>query len=179
MTLTRKKFLSDDELTETLALLNRHKGTRDSILIRLALFSGGRSCEVLALKPEDLHASTVTLYGAKGSNDRTVPLEPVFFAELQAFIQAKGLARNERIFPITTRHFRRIWSHWRPVRNPKLHGLRHTLGVKLYANSRNIHAVKTFLGQKNIKNTMIYLDFVEGANELRSEAEGMWEKKLG
>lgn len=178
MTLTRKKFLSDDELEATLNLLHKHKGTRDSILIRLALFSGGRSCEVLAVKPSDLDASTVTLYGAKGSNDRTVPLPPDFFAELQAFVKAEGTKPNERIFPITTRHFRRVWSYWRPVRKPKLHGLRHTLGVRLYNNSKNIHAVKTFLGQVNIKNTMIYLDFVEGTNQLRSESDGMWEKKL-
>lgn len=176
MTLTRKKFLTDDELESTMVLLHRHRGERDSILIRLSLFSGGRSCEVLAVKPEDLDANTVTLYGAKGSNDRTVPLPPDFFAELQAFVLAQGVRAGDRIFPFSTRHFRRIWDAWRPARKPKLHGLRHTGGVRLYKKSRNIHLVKTFLGQVNIKNTMIYLDFVEGTEELRAESEGMWDK---
>lgn len=179
MALTRKKFLTDDELESTFALLNKHKGTRDSILIRLALFSGGRSCEVLKVTPADLEANTVTIYGAKGSNDGTLPLPPDFFAELQEYVRAQAIKPDQKIFPITTRHFRRIWAEWRPVRKPKLHSLRHTCGVRLYANSRNIHAVQTFLRQKNIKNTMIYLDFVEGADQLREGTQGMWDRKLG
>lgn len=179
MTLTRKKFLSDDELADLFARLNAAKGTRDSLLIRLALHCAGRSCEVLAVKSEDLQENTVTLYGAKGSADRTVPLPPPLFDELQEYIKREGIQRKQQIFPITTRHFRRIWSYWRAERCPKLHSLRHTFGVKLYNNSKNIHAVKTSLGHMNIRNTMIYLDFVEGTNQLRTESEGMWEKKLG
>jgi len=116
----------------------------------------------------------VTLYGAKGSNDRTVPLPPDFFAELQAFVKAEGIKRTAQIFPITTRHFRRIWSAWRPVRNPKLHSLRHTLGVNFYRQTQDIHATKTLLGHKSYANSFIYLSYVEGAELLAEKMTGVF-----
>lgn len=176
MTLTRQKFLSDDELEATFKLLDRHKGTRDSILIRLALFSGARSCEILQVKPRDLDSNTVTIFGAKGSNDRTVPLPPDFFTELQAFVQAESVKAGDLIFPITTRHFRRIWSAWRPARNPKLHGLRHTLGVNFYRDTRDIHATKTLLGHRACSSTFVYLDYIEGAESLAEKMQGVFKK---
>lgn len=175
--ITRKKFLSEDELEELIRRCEKYNHERDSILIRLSLFSGARSCEILALKRGDLHEkeTAITIHGAKGSNDRTVPLPAAFFKVLKEY--ADAFSEDERLFPFSTRHYRRIWDTWRSSRKPKLHGLRHTFGIKFYDNSRNIHATKTFLGHKNIKNTMVYLDFIEGAEQLRAGADGMWQKK--
>jgi len=175
--LTEKKFLSDDELKNLMKLLQRHKGERDSIMIRLALFTGARSVELLKIRKCDLGKNTVTIeFPAKGSNARTVPVPAEFFKEVAEYV--KGKASDDVLFPITTRQYRRIWDGFRPARKPKGHALRHTLGVKLYNNKKNIHAVKTFLGHKNIKNTMVYLDFVEGVSTLREETKGMWNKPL-
>ena len=176
MTLTKQKFLSDEELEATFKLLNKHKGTRDSILIRLALFSGARSCEVLQVKPKDLDSNTVTIFGAKGSNDRTVPLPPEYFNELQEFIQVAGIKSDELVFPITTRHFRRIWSEWRPASKPKLHGIRHTLGVNFYRSTSDIHATKTLLGHRSYQSTFVYLDYVEGADLLAEKIKSVFKK---
>lgn len=175
--LTEKKFLGDDELKSLLKLLDRHKGQRDSIMIRLALFSAARSIELLKIRKCDLGKNSVTIaFPAKGSNPGTLPLPAAFFKELSEYV--KEMKDEDVIFPISTRQFRRIWDQYRPARKPGGHSLRHTLGVKLYNNNKNIHAVQTFLRQKNIQNTMIYLDFVEGVSTLREGTKGMWNKPL-
>lgn len=175
---TEKKFLSDAELKDLMKLLNKHKGERDSIMIRLALFSGARSCELLKIRRCDLGKNSVTIaFPAKGSNARTIPIPAEFYRELLEHVAMKK-ADEERLFSICTRQFRRIWDAYRPARKPKGHSLRHTLGIKLYNNKKNIHAVKTFLGHQNIKNTLIYLDYVEAVCTLREETKGMWTKPL-
>lgn len=169
------KFLTDKEVEAQLDLLNAHRGERDSIMIRVALYTGGRGCEVLAVTKADLREGAVFLYGAKGSNDRLVPVPMDFFRELLEL--ATHLQAEDRLFPISTRHFRRIWDTWRVAPDKGAHCLRHTLGVRHYANCTDIHATKTVLGHKNIANTMKYLDFVEGQRKLRSTMKGVFNMK--
>lgn len=180
--LTEAKFLNDEELKTLFCLLERSKVNpktkteyRDSLLLRLALRLSGRSCEILRLRPMDLGKDTVTLWGAKGSNSRTLPLPIDLIRELKEY--CKDLNPEARIFPISTRHFRRIWDHYRPNTSKGAHSMRHTGALKLYSNCRDLKAVQYMLGQKEIKNTMVYLDFVEGAQKLRSQMKGMWNKR--
>ena len=180
--LTEAKFLNDEELKSLLALLEQSKTKpktkteyRDSLLLRLALRLSGRSCEILRLRPKDLGKDTVTLWGAKGSNSRTLPIPIELARELKEY--SKSFSSENRIFPITTRHFRRIWDQYRPNASKGAHSLRHTGALKLYSNCRDLKAVQYMLGQKEIKNTMVYLDFVEGTQKLRSQMKGMWNRK--
>ncbi len=180
--LTEAKFLNDEELKALFSLLKLSKTNpktkteyRDSLLLRLALRLSGRSCEILKLRPKDLGKDTVTLWGAKRSNSRTLPLPIDLIRELKEY--CKDLAPEARIFPITTRHFRRIWDQYRPNASKGAHSMRHTGALKLYSNCRDLKAVQYMLGQKEIKNTMVYLDFIEGAQKLRSQMKGMWNKK--
>ena len=78
----------------------------DSILIRLTLYTGARSCEVLGVKRSDLDEQSVTIIGKKNSNDRSIPLPPDFYLELLEF--TNGMDHTDLVFPISTRHFRRI-----------------------------------------------------------------------
>ncbi len=176
------KFLTDEELTFLFKLLEHSKGSpktkterRDSLLLRLTLKVSARSCEVLKLRPRDLGKDAVTLWGAKGSNNRTIPLSIDLMREIKEYI--KDMSPDDRIFPITTRHFRRIWDQYRPNPSKGSHSMRHTGALKLYINCRDLKTVQYMLGQKEIKNTMVYLDFVEGVSKLRSQMKGMWNKK--
>ncbi len=182
MGLTEGKFLNEDELALLLPLLERCKTNpktkteyRDSLLLRLTLRTSPRSIEILRLRPKDLGKDTITLQGAKGSNNRTIPIPIDLMRELKEY--CKGVAVADRIFPISTRHFRRIWDQYRPNPSKGSHAIRHSGALKLYMNCRDLKAVQYMLGQKEIKNTMVYLDFVEGAQKLRSQMKGMWSKK--
>lgn len=184
MGMTEAKFLNEDELRALLVLLEQAKSQpktkteyRDSLLLRVTLRTSGRGIEVLRLRPMDLGKDTVTLWGAKGSNSRTLPLPLELIRELKEY--CKDLAPDARIFPISTRHFRRIWDWYRPNAAKGAHSMRHTGALKLYSNCRDLKAVQYMLGQKEIKSTMVYLDFVEGAQKLRSQMKGMWAKKVG
>ena len=159
--LTENKFLTEEELRQLLNTCERNKHERDSKLIRLAIFTGARSAELLMVM------------GMKGSNNRTIPLPGNFFKELVEF--TKNLKPDDVIFPITTRMFRKIWDVYRPNPNKGLHSLRHTMGVKLYTKCRDIHVVKTLLGHVSISNTIIYLEFVESIETLRESLKGMWD----
>lgn len=179
MIITQHKFLSDIELKRLLDQCHKHKGERDSIFLRMCLYTGARQSEVLAIRACDFQPYAVTIYGKKKSNDRTIPLDPNFYAEVMLYIQAQGFDKiTDRIFPISTRMARYIWDAYRTNPRKGLHSTRHTTGVKLYNNCKDIKAVKTMLGHKNINNTQIYVDYVEGQEKLRTATVGMWDKPL-
>jgi integrase len=169
------KFLNDAELESLLNLLDLHKGERDSILIRVLLFTGARTIEVTKLTKADLREGGLFIHAAKGSNDRLVPLAADFYEELKTY--AANMAVTDRLFPIATRTIRHIWKHWRPNRNLGAHSLRHTIGVRHYSSCADIHATKTLLGHKSISSTLIYLDFVESQRKLRATMRGVFPKK--
>jgi site-specific recombinase XerD len=95
------------------------------------------------------------------------------------YIKLHNIGMNEKLFPITTRQFRRIWNNWRPNKSKGLHTLRHTFGTLLINNCDDIYAAKHLLGHRQIANTEKYLHFVHGQKDLRSKMKGMFKKKLG
>lgn len=175
MSLTQNKFLTEIEVDSLLANLEKRKGQRDSILLRLALFTGARGSELLELSQSDISEGSVTICGKKGSRNRTIPLSKDFYLELTEY--AQGVPNKKRLFSITTRRLRAIWDQYRPNSAKGFHSLRHTCGVKTYASSRNVHLVQTLLGHKSQINTQVYLSYVESNQELRKVVEDVWVKK--
>jgi integrase len=173
--LTPDKFLSGQEVDELLQRLEQHKYERDSVLLRTLIFSGARGCEVLELMPKSLIKNDLVIKGRKGSNNRVVPLAPAFARELREYCERNSIRAEDRIWPISTRTLRWVWDKWRRVRKGA-HSARHTVGVRLYRNCHDIKAVQSQLGHKNISNTMIYLDYVDGAESLRKKSYGMWKR---
>ncbi len=173
--LTENKFLSDQELEQLLITCDKFGG-RDSIIIRFTLFTGARGCEVRKVRKQDLGKGTATIYGAKGSNNRMLPLPVKFFKELTEY--CKNMNPDDFIFPVAERTLRHIWAQYRP--NPKkgIHCLRHSFGIRMYNNCEDIHAVKTALGHVSIQNSIIYVDFIESQRKLKRIMNGMWRKKL-
>lgn len=172
------KCLNDMELEHLFARLKAERGQRNALMIRMVLETGARCKEALAVTKVDIKdGGAVFLRGLKGSDDRTVPVSAELYRDLKEYCLALGDC--DRLFPISTRRFRQIWDQYRINPDLGLHSLRHTFGVRLYNNGNDIHAVKTALGHKNIRNTMVYLDFVEGVKKLRKSTKGMWKKKLG
>ena len=188
--ITEAKFLTDDERARLGVTLARYPTARDTLLIQLILFTGSRSCEVVGgVSPDGTEVgvrfrdftwkeSAVTIRGAKGSNNRTVPLPAEFCRRLMGFIELERRRNpDELVFSISTRQLRHIWDQYRPCQKG-IHCLRHTAGVLLYLNCRDINIVRAFLGHRNINNTMVYLDFVEGVRRLRQAAKGMWNQQI-
>jgi integrase len=172
LVLTKNKFLTDQELKYLLRLCNKYPG-RDSLLIRLILFTGCRGCEALNVRKKDISEGCVTIYAAKGSNDRTLPLPPDYLQELTEYINP--MKDSDRLFPISVRMLRWIWSKWRINPNKGIHSLRHTFGIKVYTKSKDIRILQFMLGHKNGANTMKYLQYVECQDEMRGVLNEMYD----
>lgn len=168
------KCLNDNQLNEQLAIFSLHV-TTETLMLKLLLFTGAREAEAIKLRKKDLHSCAVFIRAVKGSHDRLVPVQKEFYNELISFSQS--MADDDVLFPVTTRTVRNWWDKYK-VCDLGAHCLRHTFGVRFYANTRDIHATKTALGHKNIQNTMVYLDFVEGISKLKKGIKGMWSKKV-
>jgi integrase len=180
--LTENKFLTDNETEHLLALLKRSKGERDSIMLRIALYTGARGCELLKLTAKDFSKEgNVSIRGAKGSNDRTVPLnveDYLFSKEVAKYIEENQLKADDRLFPISTRRLRYIWDFWRSNPNKGIHAIRHTTGLLMYLNSSDINKVKSLLGHRQINNSQIYAEFTHGPRTLKKSMKGMFKKKI-
>ena len=187
--ITEKKILTDDEIQRLSNTLYKHRGSeknkdgRNVLMISLVLHTGARRAELLLLKPSDIGDKSVTITAVKSSNDRTIPLPIELYRDLVEYVKKNDIKNDDRIFPISTRMFSKIFEEYQTnchINSGKaLHSLRHTFATKLYENCENIYSVKFALGHKSITNTEKYQHFVEGQKSLRSKMQGMFKKKAG
>lgn len=165
--MNNKKHLSDIEWTtlETVLKERLSVDTRNCLMLLVAMKTGARAGEVLAIRKQDLdkESQTVFIQGLKGSKDRQIPIEKSIFKALQRYSEQ---VQTERIFPLSYETLREVWYTYRPVKK-KLHTLRHNFALMVYKRTGNIHLVKTVLGHSNITTSMLYLDYVESQKDLR------------
>ena len=161
--LNKSKYLlrSEEEELRRVLKLFEERDSRDTVLIELALATGARASEVLAITKSDLEAENQTVFikGIKGSNDREIPVKSRLFTRLQRL-------PGEKLFKISYPRLVQIWLNFRPC-SKKFHSLRHTFALNLYKKTKDIRLVQVALGHRSIQNTMIYADYVYTTNELR------------
>lgn len=173
--LTPDKFLSDDELNLFLGKREAQKGTRNAVIVGILLYTGARQCELLAIKKKHVQNEGVFIFGRKRSKDGHQILPEHFYDELVEYIS--GLKDDELLFQVTTRTLRNVWYKFTPNFSKGLHCLRHTYGVKFYKATKDIRGVKNGLRHKNIKNTLIYLDYVDNLETQKKVAKEVWGDK--
>lgn len=169
--LTKEKYLSDFEQNRLTEILEKfeNKYQRDTALIWLALFSGGRAKELLNITVKDLdkELQSVFIRGLKGSDDREIPVPEWLFKKLINLTPSE----DGRIFPISYQRLDQIWGEFRPVRK-KFHSLRHSFAINVYRKTKDLRILQVALGHKNLKNTMIYAQYQYRTDELRKALVG-------
>jgi len=164
--LNKSKYLlrSEEEELKRVLKLFEERDKRDTVLIELALATGARASEILAITGKDLEAENQTVFikGIKGSNDREIPLKSRLYTRLERLNSGPDV----RLFKISYPRLVQIWLSFRPC-NKKFHSLRHTFALNLYKKTKDIRLVQVALGHRSIQNTMIYADYVYTTNELR------------
>ncbi len=160
--LTRDKFLSPEEQEHLEKNVASANPDRDQLLIQLAMATGARAQEILNVNIKDLAESDTSVYirGLKGSRDREIPLPKALFIAL------KSLESEGRLFPISYQRLHQIWQNYRP-NGKKFHALRHTFAINLYRRTKDVRLVQLALGHKDLRNTMVYVDFQYSIDELR------------
>lgn len=162
--ITEAKFLSEKEqerLREAFSLK-----PDKSLPLRLLLETGARGQELLNVVFDDVDfkGGSIFIRGLKGSRDRRIPLKPETLLLLKK--RCQGLSGQDQIFAFSTRTLRRLWGDFRPC-SKGVHALRHTFALNVYEAHTDIILLKSALGHKNIKNTMVYADFIERMESLK------------
>ena len=157
---------------ETTDLLGSLRTWRDRAIAGLMLFSGLRSCEVLALDVTDVDVGARWLrVTGKGGMERRVPLDVDVAGVIQTyllaerpdtmsrrlFVVAKGPHRGQ---PLTAAGLRTIFRYHRakakvPAGHP--HALRHTFGTALAEAGVDLAVMQALLGHAHVDTTARYI----------------------
>ena len=156
---------------EALALVRACAGDL-RVLVLVALLTGGRRGEVLALRWGDVNfqSGTVTLSRSKVRNASTLPLHPALAEELR-LLRARRAEKyhvpgnEERIFPDA--EFRKGWRDALAAaglagkKGLTFHSLRHSFATHFLEGGGAITDLAGVLGHASVTTTMIYAKMVD------------------
>lgn len=170
-------YLNDAEVEALLAACDQvtWTGRRDHAMLLLAVQTGLRISELIALTPADLHLGTgahVVCHG-KGRKDRTTPLTTGTRVVLRDWLAERPADPTQPLFP--SRHGRalsrdaieRRITHYATLAAqscPSLHDktvtahvLRHTTAMRLLHAGVDTSVIALWLGHVSVETTQIYL----------------------
>jgi len=171
-----RDFLETHEIAALLNSIDRKKwvGGRDHLMFALAIRTGLRVSELVALRPESFklgRAPYVTVEG-KGRKERSVPLDKSIAKTVSGWIENKLRSGNTYIFPTAAggkmssdavQHAIRKYVKLAQEKAPSLrkkkispHTLRHTTAMQMLNRGVDIEIIALWLGHEQIETTQIY-----------------------
>lgn len=166
--MNHSKYLSTSDLALVHAVLDKYRlvDVRNILMFDLLLASGARASELLALRPLDLNPAERSIFikTLKGGRVREIPLTKSLFSRVQAY--ASSVIPDEPIFNLSYSRLEQLWRLYSPIAKT-LHSLRHTFAIRVLKKTRDIGLVKQALGHKSLVTTMVYVDYVNGIDEMR------------
>lgn len=152
-------------LLDTLASALGPLARRDHLLFHLLLASGVRLSSALALRAcdVDLERGDLVLWNAKGQRTERVILGRAIREHLAGYLAGRPsgpLFPGSAGRPMSRRHAARRLRHWlrkagcRGQTSP--HGLRHSFGMAIYRQTRDLFVVKAALHHRSIVSSMVY-----------------------
>jgi len=125
-------------------------------IAQICIRTGARWGEVESLKKKQIQNDRITFEFTKSKKVRSVPLDPLFLAELLTFCHGKH--PDERIFKNSMTAFNRVVKRVNLSFQcgQKTHVLRHTFASYFIMNGGNILTLQNILGHSDIKMTMRY-----------------------
>ena len=148
-------------------------GPKTSIFLQLLKETAMRAGEAQRLKWTDIdfESGTVRVKPEKGSEPRIFKLSSNLIGRLSALKMKNRVKDSGRVFANDMRTIRRVFERQRAniarkLQNPRLlqirfHTFRHWKATTLYHQTKDILYVMKFLGHRNIKNTLIYIQLEE------------------
>lgn len=170
-------FLNEEEIQALLSAPDRKtwKGRRDHTLIAIAIQTGLRVSELIALTPEQAHLSNsshIRCFG-KGRKERCTPLTKQSVALLQEWIKEVREAKSNVLFPngrgkalsrdavekLLKKYVKIAKKSCPSIGDKKVspHTLRHTTAVQLLRAGVDCSLIALYLGHENLETTQIYL----------------------
>ncbi|WP_089852487.1 tyrosine-type recombinase/integrase [Halomonas saccharevitans] len=175
---SREHYLTDEEMSKLLNMLQTHTNRPVSLVILLLLATGARRNEALKAKWEDIDLVKKTwkipAANAKSKKSRVMPLNT---AALQVLEEAHSLSSgHEYVFisQVTGQPIRHITAVWQRMRvaaglpDFRLHDCRHQYASMLVNKGRSLYEVQRLLGHTTPKMTQRYshlsMETLEGAS---------------
>ncbi|HEY2038000.1 MAG TPA: site-specific integrase [Steroidobacteraceae bacterium] len=167
----RTRFLSDDERAALLAACEKSDWAPLHTLVLLAITTGARRGELLALKWTDVDLKTGRALVRESKNDeqRTLVLAGKALESLRR-LKLHNSARSEWIFPNPSNHpgpFENIDGYWRAatkaagLKNFRFHDLRHTCASYLAKEGRSLLEIANVLGHKTMSVVQRYAHLLD------------------
>lgn len=185
---TLPRILEPGEVDALTAALRTH---RDRAMVAAMVLGGLRRCEVLGLRLSDLRFGERRVFIAegKGGHQRLIPVSPLFFTEVSAYLDAERPgAATDRVFtvlkgprrglPLTEAGLDEILDGARRragLAHATCHQLRHTCLTQLRKAGMTLEAVQAQAGHASIESTRIYLHLGDDwlASQYRRAAEAI------
>lgn len=163
--------LSKGGIKQLMAVLATWRNEMPVLIIKFALYSGKRKCEILGLKWSDVDMENgfITLRNTKNGSTQSFPLN---CRCLEIINRARDIRRSSYVFH--SRSGNRYYGGgidktWRLIRakakiNIRFHDLRHTYASYLASSGKvDIYTLKELLGHSTIEMTQRYAHLVNGA----------------
>ena len=170
--MTRERYLSDDELGRFMTAVRERRHVhqpRDYALFALLANTGLRPSEARALTRADCHLAGrwpwVELHRV-GKKHGPQPLRRLFLQRQVADIVSRYLIlipgdTQARLFDFTKRQGARLFHYYASKAGIpstlKIYSLRHTVGMRLWAHTKDIRLVQGILGHTNLQATECYV----------------------
>lgn len=182
--ITPHETLNQEEIRRVLEKAQQ-SGPRDHALMVVALGSGVRVAELVALDIRDIRhdggdGTMIHVRQGKGGKDRMIPVRPEVRHSVEAYLKATGRKRGDA-GPLFLSEDRAMGSrdHWRLTTRSATrivkacaemagiekrispHALRHTFAFASYLYCKNLMAVSKLLGHATITTTQRYLQHLD------------------
>ncbi|WP_113716820.1 tyrosine-type recombinase/integrase [Arthrobacter dokdonensis] len=170
-------YLTDAEVDALLAAINQDTwtGRRDHAMFLLDIQTGLRISELTSLTCADATLGTganIHCIG-KGRKERRTPLVPATVATLRAWLEERGWAPTDPLFPTSTGHrlspdaIEHRIAHYLAIaakdcpslatKHVSTHALRHTAAMRLLQAGVDITVIALWLGHEQVSSTNSYL----------------------
>ncbi|HLB37494.1 MAG TPA: tyrosine-type recombinase/integrase [Gemmatimonadales bacterium] len=168
--MTRERYLSDDELQRFMdyARTRRHvHQPRDYAFFALIANVGLRPSEARALRLRDVHITERSrwIYVRRDKRNGPTPnteleLPPLIAAIVGAYVQTLT-EPEQRLFPFTKRQSGRLFHYYGEkagiAKTFRLYSLRHTCGMRIYRQTRDVRLIQAILGHSRLKASTAYV----------------------
>jgi len=160
--ITANKFYTEEQMETILGGINCLKNRRFDIYLCLMIcaYTGARRTEIVLMEKSQINSNgTVTIFGSKKSQNRSLPLPSELHAELVRYAKSRQDYLFDFCPDVAGRWMKKVIPPSCKIKRP-LHGLRHTLAMKIYRSTKDIKFVQKFFGHVDIKSSSFYLDAV-------------------
>ncbi|MEQ1621439.1 MAG: tyrosine-type recombinase/integrase [Methylococcales bacterium] len=149
-------YLSVNQINKLFSYLKASRNESVWWIAQVCIRTGARWGEAETLRRKQLHNGKLTFEFTKSKKIRTVPLDPIFYADLLEFTKYKN--PDDRIFIDARKQFGRIAdkSGINLPAGQSTHVLRHSFASYFIMNGGNILTLQKILGHSDIKMTMRY-----------------------